>query len=67
VLLFRLVTFWLPVPVGWVALNYLERKHAILAGQVPALWRVANWWTAGSVSRRGPTVHRSVRFLPSCV
>jgi len=27
VLLFRLLTFWLPVPVGWVALNYLERKH----------------------------------------
>ncbi|HJZ02826.1 MAG TPA: lysylphosphatidylglycerol synthase transmembrane domain-containing protein, partial [Streptosporangiaceae bacterium] len=29
VLLFRLLTFWLPVPVGWVALNYLERKDAI--------------------------------------
>ncbi|HET9079247.1 MAG TPA: flippase-like domain-containing protein [Trebonia sp.] len=27
VLLFRLLTFWLPVPFGWVALNYLERKH----------------------------------------
>jgi glycosyltransferase 2 family protein len=27
VLLFRLVTFWLPVPFGWVALNYLERKQ----------------------------------------
>jgi uncharacterized membrane protein YbhN (UPF0104 family) len=27
VLLFRLLTFWFPVPVGWVALNYLERKH----------------------------------------
>ena len=26
VLLFRLLTFWLPVPFGWVALNYLERK-----------------------------------------
>jgi uncharacterized membrane protein YbhN (UPF0104 family) len=25
VLLFRLLTFWLPVPLGWVALNYLER------------------------------------------
>lgn len=25
VLLFRLLTFWLPVPFGWVALNYLER------------------------------------------
>ena len=27
VLLFRLLTFWLPVPVGWTALNYLERQH----------------------------------------
>ena len=27
VLLFRLLTFWLPVPVGWAALNYLERQH----------------------------------------
>jgi uncharacterized membrane protein YbhN (UPF0104 family) len=27
VLLFRLLTFWLPVPVGWVALNYLERQR----------------------------------------
>jgi uncharacterized membrane protein YbhN (UPF0104 family) len=27
VLLFRLLTFWLPVPAGWVALNYLERRH----------------------------------------
>jgi uncharacterized membrane protein YbhN (UPF0104 family) len=29
VLLFRLVTFWLPVPVGWVALNFLERHHVL--------------------------------------
>jgi uncharacterized protein (TIRG00374 family) len=29
VLLFRLLTFWLPVPVGWVALNYLERQGAL--------------------------------------
>jgi uncharacterized membrane protein YbhN (UPF0104 family) len=27
VLLFRLLTFWLPVPVGYVALQYLERKN----------------------------------------
>jgi uncharacterized membrane protein YbhN (UPF0104 family) len=27
VLLFRLLTFWLPVPFGWVALNYLERRN----------------------------------------
>jgi len=26
VLLFRLLTFWLPVPFGWAALNYLERQ-----------------------------------------
>jgi glycosyltransferase 2 family protein len=30
VLLFRLLTFWLPVPVGWVALNYLEREQDLL-------------------------------------
>jgi uncharacterized membrane protein YbhN (UPF0104 family) len=29
VLLFRTVTFWLPVPVGWAALNYLQR-HDVL-------------------------------------
>ena len=29
VLLFRLLTFWLPVPVGWVALRYLERRQAL--------------------------------------
>jgi len=29
VLLFRLLTFWLPVPFGWVALNYLERHDAL--------------------------------------
>jgi uncharacterized membrane protein YbhN (UPF0104 family) len=29
VLLFRMITFWLPVPAGWVALNYLERKQAL--------------------------------------
>jgi uncharacterized membrane protein YbhN (UPF0104 family) len=29
VLLFRLLTFWLPVPVGWAAFNYLERRGAI--------------------------------------
>ena len=29
VLLFRLLTFWLPVPVGWVALNYLERQGSL--------------------------------------
>jgi uncharacterized membrane protein YbhN (UPF0104 family) len=32
VLLFRLLTFWLPVPVGWLAYNYLERQHALLPG-----------------------------------
>ena len=29
VLLFRLLTFWLPVPLGWLSLTYLERKDAI--------------------------------------
>ena len=29
VLLFRLLTFWLPVPFGWAALNYLERNQAL--------------------------------------
>jgi glycosyltransferase 2 family protein len=29
VLLFRLITFWLPVPAGWVAFSYLERKQAL--------------------------------------
>jgi len=27
VLLFRILTFWLPVPLGWGALNYLERRE----------------------------------------
>ena len=31
VLLFRMLTFWLPVPAGWVALNYLERKQSLLS------------------------------------
>jgi uncharacterized membrane protein YbhN (UPF0104 family) len=29
VLLFRLLTFWLPVPFGWAALNFLERQQAL--------------------------------------
>ncbi len=29
VLLFRLLTFWLPVPVGWAAFGYLQRRHAL--------------------------------------
>jgi uncharacterized membrane protein YbhN (UPF0104 family) len=29
VLLFRLLTFWLPVPVGWFALHQLERLGAV--------------------------------------
>jgi uncharacterized membrane protein YbhN (UPF0104 family) len=29
VLLFRLITFWLPVPVGWAAMSYLQRKDAL--------------------------------------
>ena len=29
VLLFRLLTFWLPVPVGWGAFSYLRRRQAL--------------------------------------
>jgi hypothetical protein len=29
VLLFRLLTFWLPVPFGWVAMSNLEREQAL--------------------------------------
>jgi uncharacterized protein (TIRG00374 family) len=29
VLLYRLLTFWLPVPLGWLALKYLERRQAL--------------------------------------
>lgn len=29
VLLFRLATFWLPVPAGWVAYHYLQRRNAL--------------------------------------
>ena len=29
VLLFRLLTFWLPVPVGWAAFNQLQRRGAL--------------------------------------
>jgi uncharacterized membrane protein YbhN (UPF0104 family)/tRNA A-37 threonylcarbamoyl transferase component Bud32 len=29
VLLFRLITFWLPIPFGWVAMNYLQRRDAL--------------------------------------
>jgi glycosyltransferase 2 family protein len=29
VLLFRLATFWIPVPAGWAALHFLQRKDAI--------------------------------------
>jgi glycosyltransferase 2 family protein len=29
VLLFRIATFWLPVPVGWISMNYLLRHDAL--------------------------------------
>ena len=29
VLLFRTLTFWLPVPVGWASFNYLMRREAL--------------------------------------
>ncbi|HUN35383.1 MAG TPA: flippase-like domain-containing protein [Trebonia sp.] len=31
VLLFRLLTFWLPVPFGWAALSFLQRHNDLLA------------------------------------
>jgi glycosyltransferase 2 family protein len=30
VLVFRLITFWLPVPFGWAAFSYLERQQEVL-------------------------------------
>jgi glycosyltransferase 2 family protein len=29
VLLYRTVTFWIPVPLGWAALNYLQRRDEL--------------------------------------
>jgi len=29
VLLFRLATFWLPVPAGWLAMQWLQRRDAL--------------------------------------
>jgi glycosyltransferase 2 family protein len=29
VLLFRLITFWLPIPIGWVSLSYLQHHDAL--------------------------------------
>jgi len=29
VLLFRLMTYWLPIPLGWLSLNHLQRVHAL--------------------------------------
>ena len=29
VLLFRTLTFWVPVPVGWASLSYLQRKNVL--------------------------------------
>jgi glycosyltransferase 2 family protein len=29
VFLFRLITFWLPIPIGWLSLTYLQRKGAL--------------------------------------
>ncbi|HBW21404.1 MAG TPA: hypothetical protein DEH11_21535, partial [Actinobacteria bacterium] len=29
VLLFRLLTFWLPVPLGWISMSYLQRHDAL--------------------------------------
>ena len=29
VLLYRIATFWLPVPIGWTALHWLQRRDAL--------------------------------------
>ena len=29
VLLYRVFTYWLPIPLGWVALHHLQRSHAL--------------------------------------
>jgi uncharacterized protein (TIRG00374 family) len=29
VLLYRTVTFWLPVPAGWAAMHYLQHREAL--------------------------------------
>jgi len=29
VLLFRMATFWLPIPFGWASINYLQGKGAL--------------------------------------
>ena len=29
VLLYRLATYWLPIPFGWLSLNHLQRIHAL--------------------------------------
>jgi uncharacterized protein (TIRG00374 family) len=60
VLLFRLLTFWLPVPLGWVALNFLERHHDLLFSS--ALRPLSALGSAGSLrpaqffSKVGPVI-----------
>ena len=46
VLLYRLATYWLPIPFGWFSLNRLQKIHALVApapasarGQLRPLWR----------------------------
>ena len=53
VLLFRLLTFWLPVPAGWAALNYLERRHELLrpAGYPSASLRTPSDWMSRPSAR----------------
>jgi len=64
VLLFRLLTFWLPVPAGWVALNYLERKQALLPVLVAAARRpAASAMRAGSRTNAVLTPQRSASRL----
>jgi glycosyltransferase 2 family protein len=74
VLVFRLITFWLPVPFGWAAFSYLERQQAVLPpdalpGRRCYVTVTSPQWR-GSVKERGrttqaraPTEHDISRFL----
>jgi uncharacterized protein (TIRG00374 family) len=65
VLLFRLLTFWLPVPFGWAALSFLQRRHDLL----PARWRrylSAVFTRTVAVKRdQSPIVNRRIGPVPA--
>jgi len=58
VLLFRLLTFWLPVPVGWAAFNYLERHNDLLPEPPPIRLVCANGVDRGWRLRKRAHPHR---------